>query len=94
MKEHLIKTKLIVTDIKHDLNNSYTKCELNDAKQELSNIKCELGNGKSDTKDQLTSALQRINTLEVLLYLATDKAVARPISSTALLKLLCCFNIR
>ena len=76
-KEHLLQTKRVLTD---NLNN--TKCELNNTKHELTNAKSEL----TDTKDQLASALQRINTLEVLLYLATDKAVTRPTSSAVVLE--------
>ena len=37
----------------------------------------------TDTKATLASALQRISTLEVLLYQTTDKAVLRPIKSSA-----------
>ena len=37
----------------------------------------------SCTKAQLSNALQRINNLEVLMHLVTDKAVARPSSSAA-----------
>ena len=87
VKEHLMKTKFVLTDIKHDLNN--TKGELNNTKHELTDAKRELANAKSeltDAKGQLTSALQRINTLEVLLYLATDKAVAKPTSNAVVLE--------
>ena len=35
----------------------------------------------TDTTDQLASALQRISTLEILLYLTSNKAVAKPTSS-------------
>ena len=38
------------------------------------------------TSDQLAVALQRISTLEVLLYLATDKAVAKPTSCAVVLE--------
>jgi len=35
----------------------------------------------ANTKDQFTQLTRRMNTLEVLMYLATDKAVTRPTSS-------------
>ena len=70
MKEHLMKTKLVMTATKH---------ELNDTKATLANTESKL----TDTNNQLASALQRISTLEVLLYQTTDKAVFRPIKSSA-----------
>ena len=89
VKEHLMKTKYVLTDIKHELNDtkstlSNTKCELTNAKYEIANAKSQL----TDTKDQLASALQRINTLEVSLYLATDrdKGVIKPTSSAVVLE--------
>ena len=51
-----------------------TKHELTDTKATLANTESKL----TDTNNQLASALQRISTLEVLLYQATDKAVFRP----------------
>ena len=95
VKEHLMKTKYVLTDIKHELSDTKntlgnTKCELNNTNHELTDAKRELANAKSeltDAKGQLTSALQRINTLEVLLYLAIDKAVVKPTSSAVVLEL-------
>jgi len=52
-----------------------TTLVLNDTKVELAN-----------TKDELTQQNQRINTLEVLMYLTTDKAVTRPTSSTTVVE--------
>ena len=80
LKEHLKKTELVLSDVKLQLN--CTKSELNDTKLELADTKSEL----MHAKDQITSALQRINNLEVLLYLATNKAVARPISNAVVLE--------
>ena len=40
----------------------------------------------ADTNSKLAIALQRISTLEVLLYLATDKAITRPTSSAVVLE--------
>ena len=70
MKEHLAMTKCELTRTKVTLTNTDNK---------LANSHNEL----SDTRSQLANALQRICTLEVLLYLATNKTVAMP-SSTAI----------
>ena len=101
MKEHLMKTKLAMTDMKCELNN--TKFELNKAKIDLNattndlidtkatlvNIKATLANTESqltDTNNQLASTLKRISSLEVLLYLATDKVIAKPTSGAVVLE--------
>jgi len=52
-----------------------TTLVLNDTKLELAN-----------TKDQFTQLTQRMNTLEMLMYLTTDKAVTRPTSSAAVIE--------
>ena len=90
MEEHLMKTILSLT---HELNS--TKLELTVTKRELTYTKGSLADTNSkltdmeskltDTNNQLAIALQRINTLEVLLYLATDKAITRPTSSAVVL---------
>ena len=80
MKEHLMRTKLTMTDIESELNS--TKLDLTATKHELTTTKATL----ADTKANLASALQRISTLEVLLYLATDKAVAMPTSGAVVLE--------
>ena len=59
-----------------------TKHKLADTKTRLANTEESLG----DTISKLAIALQRISTLEVLLYLATDKAVAKPTSCAAVLQ--------
>ena len=46
-------------------------------KHKLTDTEATLANTESKLNNQLTSALQRISTLEVLLYQATDKAVFR-----------------
>ena len=91
MEEHLMKTKLVVTDkqtelniIKSELKNTKldlttTKHELNDTKDTQANTESEL----TDTNNQLASALQRNSTLEVLLYQAT---VFRPTSGAVVLE--------
>jgi len=53
-----------------------TTLVLNDTKFELANTKAEL----ASTKDQFT---QRMNTLEVLMYLTTDKTITKPTRSSA-----------
>ena len=66
-----------------------TKHELKDIKATLADTEGNLANAENkliDTNNQLASALQRISTLEVLLYLATDKAVAMPTSGAVVLK--------
>ena len=73
-KEHLMMTKHKLTDTEATLAN--TKLDLSDTKATLANTENKL----TDTNNQLASALQRISTLEVLLYQATDKAVFRPTS--------------
>ena len=50
-----------------------TKCE-------LTRTKTTLANRLADARDELANALQRIRTLEALLYLATNKPVAMPTS--------------
>ena len=80
MKEHLKITELVLTDVKLQLSS--TTSELSDTKLELVDTKVQL----MSSKDQLTNALQRINNLEVLLFLATNKAVARPTSNTVVLE--------
>ena len=93
-----MKTKLAMTDIKSELSD--TKFELNKAKLDLkattddlndtkANIKATLANTESkltDTNNQLASALQRISSLEVLLYLATDKVIVQPTSGAVVLE--------
>ena len=94
MKEHLMRTKLTITDIESELNSTKfdltaTKHELKDTKATLADTKANLANAENkltDTNNQLASALQRISTLEVLLYLATDKAVAMPTSGAVVLE--------
>ena len=81
MKEHLMKTKHVMTNNQIELN--INKLDLTTTKHELNDTKAALANTESkltDTNSQLASALQRISTLEVLLYQATDKAVFRQIS--------------
>ena len=81
MEQHLMMTKHKLTDTEATLNN--TKLDLTATKHELNDTKATLANNESkltDTNNQLASALQRISTLEVLLYQATDKAVFRPTS--------------
>ena len=53
-----------------------TKHKLTDTYSKLANTESKL----TDTNNQLAIALQRINTLEVLSYLATDKEITRPTS--------------
>ena len=53
--------------IMHELTG--TKATLSDTEHKL-----------TDANNQLTSVLQRISTLEVLLYLTSNKAVAKPTS--------------
>ena len=70
MKDHLMMTN-------HELTNVETT---------LANTEATLANTESkltDTNNELASALQRISTLEVLLYQITDKAVLRPIKLSA-----------
>ena len=94
MKEHLMRTKLTMTDIESELNSTKLdltapKHELKDTKATLADTKANLANAENkltDTNNQLASALQRISTLEVLLYLATDKAVAMPTSGAVVLE--------
>ena len=91
MEEHLMKTKLVVTDFKSELNN--TKFELDKAKLDLTTTKRKLTNAEAtlanteatlaNTNNYLASALQRINTLEVLLYQAT---VFRPTCGAVVLQ--------
>ena len=91
MKERLMKAKLVMTDnqteiniIKSELKN--IKFDLTTTKHELNNTKVTLANteGKlTDTNNQLACALQRISTLEVLLYQAT---VFRPTSGAVVLQ--------
>ena len=98
MREHLMKTKHVMSD---ELNSTKlqlttTRHELADAKMVLADTKTALADTESklmDTNNQLTGALQRISTLEVLLYVATNKAIAKPNSSTVVLESsLCWFN--
>ena len=94
MKEHLMRTKLTMSDFESELNS--TKLDLTATKHELVDTKITLADTKAilvntedkltDTNNQLASALQRISTLEVLLYLATDKPVAMPTSGTMVLE--------
>ena len=49
-------------------------------KHKLTDTEAALANTESKLNNKLASALQRISTLEVLLYQATDKAVFRPTS--------------
>ena len=94
MKEHLMRTKLTMTDIESELNSTKldltaTKHELVDTKITLADTKAILVNTENkltDTNNQLASALQRISTLEVLLYLATDKPSAMPTSGAVVLE--------
>ena len=98
MEEHLMMTNLVLNDIKHELTITKhelteTKATLADTNSKFANTESKLTNTNSkldsqltDTNNQLAIALQRINTLEVLLYLATDKAVTRPTSSAAVLE--------
>ena len=72
IEDHLIMTKHKLTD---------TSCRLTDTNVKLANTERKL----ADTNNQLAIALQRISTLEVLLYLATDKAVAMPASRAVVL---------
>ena len=69
--------------------NEEMKKHLVKTKHELTSTKVTLADTErklTDTNNQLTSALQRIGTLEVLLYLATDKVVARPTSRAVVLE--------
>ena len=77
MEEHLMMTNLVLNDIKH---------ELTETKATLADTNSKLHSQLSDTNNQLAIALQRINTLEVLLYLATNKAVTRPTSNAVVLE--------
>ena len=56
--------------------------ELTDTKATLADTQWKL----TDTNNQLTNALQRIGTLEVLLFLATDKVIAKPTSKAVILE--------
>ena len=70
-----------LTVIKHELK--YTRSTLANVKVKLADTEQKLANTENkltDTNNQLASALQHISTLEVLLYLATDKAVTMPTS--------------
>ena len=84
IEEHLIKVSCVLKceldDTKFELTN--TKQDLIDAMVALTDAKCRL----TDTNTQLTTALQRINTLEALVFLTTDKATARPTSNAALIE--------
>ena len=88
MEEHLMKT------LAHELNSTkleltVTKRELTDTKSSLADTNSKLANTErrlTDTDNQLAIALQRISTLEVLLYLETDKAITRPTSSAVVLE--------
>ena len=84
MREHLMKTKLVMSN---ELNT--TKLELTTTKHELADTKAALADTESkltDINNQLTGALQHISTLEVLLYLTTNKAVFKPNNSTVVLE--------
>ena len=91
MEEHLSKTIRVLT---HELNSTklkltVTKQELTDIKGSLAETNYKLANAEStltDTNNQLATALQRISTLEVLLYLATDKEITRPTSSVVVME--------
>ena len=91
MEEHLMKSMCVLT---HELNSTkleltVTQRELTDTKASLADTNSKLANTEStltDTNNQLATAMQRINTLEVLLYLATDKAITRPTSSVVVMK--------
>ena len=72
-----------------DRHITATKHELKDTKATLADTKANLANTENkltDTNNQLASALQRISTLEVLLYLATDNGVAMPTSGAVVLE--------
>ena len=87
MEEHLMMTKVVLTITKHELTD--TKGALADTNSKLANTESKFTNAISqltDTNNQLAIALQRINTLEVLLYLATDNAGIRPTSSAMVLE--------
>ena len=76
-----------LTIIKHELKDTKStlakvKVKLADTEQKLANTENKL----TDTNNQLASALQHISTLEVLLYLTTDKVVAKPISRAVILE--------
>ena len=84
IEEHLIRVnfalKRELDGTKFELTN--TRQDLIDATVALADAKCKL----TDTSRQLTTALQRINTLEALVYLTMDKAAAMPTSSAALIE--------
>ena len=68
----------------HKHENEKIKEHLTKTMHELTGTKATLADTEhklTDTTDQLASALQRISTLEVLLYLTSNKAVAKPTSS-------------
>ena len=80
MLVELNSTKLQLTATRHELANA--KTVLTDTKAALADIESKL----TYTNNQLTDILKRISTLKVLLYLATNKAVAKPNSSTVVLE--------
>ena len=79
VEDHLTMTKHKLTD---------TNCQLTDTNNKLANTQEKLTNTITtlastkrkliDTNHRLSIALQRISTLEILLYLATNAAVAKP----------------
>ena len=76
----LFDTERKLVDTSNKLANAGLKLTISYVK--LANTERKL----TDTSNQLAVALQRISTLEVLLYLATDKAVAKPTSCAAVVE--------
>ena len=84
LEYHLMKVNFALKD---ELDN--TKFELASTKQDLINATVALADAKcklTNTSNQLIVALQRISTLETLMYLTKDEAVARPTISAALIE--------
>lgn len=84
IEEHLVRVKLA---LKCELDD--TKFELTNTRQDLINTTVALADAKcklTDTSRQLTNALQRIDTLEALMYLTTGIGAALPTSSAALIE--------